>query len=271
MISKYCCSKKIITLSVVVFTTSLLTSPLHSEAFFSSVAERRAARLKRSAPPKPTNYNSQNFVFPIHRVPNWGAMRSPSQWTRTYSEMQPQDFVYVPEYDLRVLTQPISELMKPLYTQNIPKITAKLVYSTRHFGAYHLDSNEYVAPHPGIDIKLAEGTPIGVIGNGIVHRVARNERLGLHIVVQHLVDEEKYYSIYGHLHTASTARGKKVMAGDIIGTSGNSGISSSPHLHLQIDKGTNAREHIIYSPRTLPSAFERNKYTVHPIHFIHEH
>jgi murein DD-endopeptidase MepM/ murein hydrolase activator NlpD len=41
---------------------------------------------------------------------------------------------------------------------------------------------------------------------------------------------------YGHLSKINVAQGVKVKRGDMIGLSGNTGTSSGPHLHYQIDQ-----------------------------------
>ena len=41
-------------------------------------------------------------------------------------------------------------------------------------------------------------------------------------------------STYGHLKKSRVRWGQKVKAGDVIGFVGNSGISTGPHLHLEL-------------------------------------
>ena len=104
-------------------------------------------------------------VQPVQAVPNWGAMRSPKEWNRSYAEMDERDFVPVPDYDLTTLTIPIQSLLKRAPGQ-VATLTDKLFYSTRYFGAYDLDAGEFTGAHAGIDLKLAEGTPVGAIAGG---------------------------------------------------------------------------------------------------------
>lgn len=213
-----------------------------------------------------------NAIQPVSRVPDWGFMKTPAEWNRTYKQMRENDFVRVPAYDLSVLTIPVKTLADDRDNpETIKALTAKLYYSTRFFGAYDLDANEFSAVHPGIDLKLPEGTPVGAVAGGRVHDVRRNEEtLGLHVIIEHrTAGGETFYSIYGHLGAASVKAGDTITAGQMIGTVGMSGNTSGAHLHLQIDRGE-AEEayHTPYWPASLPSRSEANLHTVNPATFV---
>lgn len=213
-------------------------------------------------------------MHPVSRVPDWGAMTTPQEWNRRYGELDDEHFTHTPTYDLRTLTIPMNTLLKERHAaETIAALTAKLYYSTRFFGAYDLDANEFSAIHPGIDLKLAEDTPIGAVAGGRVRDVRQNERsLGLYVIVEHRApDGETYYSIYGHLGHASVRAGDDVTAGQMIGTVGMTGNTTGPHLHLQIDRGEpNEERHEVYWPENLPSRAEADRHTVNPIVFIRQ-
>ena len=44
------------------------------------------------------------------------------------------------------------------------------------------------------------------------------------------------YSAYNHMDRIDVLEGQNVIKGQIIGTSGNTGTSTTPHLHFQIDR-----------------------------------
>lgn len=216
-----------------------------------------------------------NAVHPVSKVPAWGVMTKPSEWDRSYSQMKENDFVAIPTYNLSSLMIPMKEL---LMTRDQPEtmelLTAKLYYSTRFFGAYDLDAGEFSAIHPGIDVKLPEGTPIGVVAGGRVHDVRHDEQsLGLHVIVEHHAkDGLVYYSIYGHLAATSVKKGDVLTSGQFIGTVGMTGNTSGPHLHLQIDRGeANEDYHTIYWPTSVPSKQEANQFCINPISFIQQY
>ena len=207
---------------------------------------------------------------PVARVPNWGDMRTPDEWNRNYKQMSDGDFVSVPSYNLKTLTTPMSELLADRET-NIAAITAKLYYSTRYFGTYNLDAGEFSGSHPGIDLKLAMGTPVGAIGGGRVLSVNSDQNLGLHVIIEHRIPfEGTFYSIYGHLGRVSVEEGDDVASGTIIGTVGMTGKTTAPHVHLQVDRGAKGA-HTRYWPQTPPSRSEARQNTVNPIHFISRH
>jgi len=207
-------------------------------------------------------------VFPVASVPNWGAMTTPAEWNRRYEEMSIDDFVPVPAYDLTVLTQPIAKLLRDRRAQ-VDCITAKLLYSTRYFGAYDIDADEFSGNHPGIDIKLAEGTPVGSVAGGRVASVSKRGGLGLAVIVEHRHPAgETFYSVYGHLEITTVRKGDTVSPGETIGTVGMTGKTTAPHLHLQIDQGKPGETHEPYFPLLMPSPKQANLFGIHPIDFV---
>ncbi len=87
--------------------------------------------------------------------------------------------------------------------------------------------------HFGQDFRCPEGTEVHATGAGIV-AYAGNQRdgFGIKVVIDHGYG---YRTIYGHLSEYNVRRGQKVTRGDFIGLSGNTGTSTGPHLHYQID------------------------------------
>lgn len=211
----------------------------------------------------------ERTVFPVSRVPNWGAMHGAAEWGRTYAQMGTNDFVEVPDYDLGKLMEPFRDAVS---ANDEEQITRKLFYSTKFFGAYDLDAGEYTWLHPGVDLKLALGTPLGSIAGGRVYAVRNDGVLGLHVLVEHRIPEEGVlYSIYGHLGSVSVQEGDAVKPGQMIGTVGMTGNTSAPHIHLQIDRKRGTDPHVPYRPDAVPSQTEAGRWTVHPIRFIQKY
>ena len=87
--------------------------------------------------------------------------------------------------------------------------------------------------HFGQDFRCPLGTEVYATGAGVVYYAGNdNDGFGIKVVIDHGYG---YRTIYGHLSECRVKRGQKVTRGDFIGLSGNTGISSGPHLHYQID------------------------------------
>jgi murein DD-endopeptidase MepM/ murein hydrolase activator NlpD len=85
--------------------------------------------------------------------------------------------------------------------------------------------------HPGIDIAVPTGALVRAAGGGTVIQAGPDPEYGSFVVLQH---PEGYQSVYGHLSRLLVEANDTVVAGRVIGLSGNSGRSSAPHLHFEI-------------------------------------
>jgi murein DD-endopeptidase MepM/ murein hydrolase activator NlpD len=85
--------------------------------------------------------------------------------------------------------------------------------------------------HDGIDLAAPVGAPIRAIAQGQVMYADPHGGYGRYIVVKHA---DGYTSHYGHCDKVEVSPGQRVAAGEILGTVGNSGVSTGPHLHFEI-------------------------------------
>ncbi len=85
--------------------------------------------------------------------------------------------------------------------------------------------------HPGIDLAVPVGALVRAIGGGTVRQTGEDPHYGRFVLIEH---PNGYESMYGHLSRITTAIGRQIPAGEVIGRSGNTGRSSAPHLHLEI-------------------------------------
>jgi len=85
--------------------------------------------------------------------------------------------------------------------------------------------------HHGIDINCNTGTEVRSPGNGKVIIVERQAGFGLVVEIDHGFG---YKTIYAHLSKTIVKKGDLVKRGQIIAKSGNSGLSSGPHLHYEV-------------------------------------
>ena len=85
--------------------------------------------------------------------------------------------------------------------------------------------------HRGVDIAVAQGTPIKAIHDGRVVSAGDAGSYGLCVVIE---DEKGYQSRYAHCSSLAVSAGQEVKRGDVIAAVGSTGDSTGPHLHLEI-------------------------------------
>lgn len=87
--------------------------------------------------------------------------------------------------------------------------------------------------HKGVDIIAKIGTPVLATGAGTVIESGYNHSSGHYILIYH---NEYYSTRYLHLSEVKVTKGQRLEKSDIIGLVGNSGMSTSPHLHYEVIK-----------------------------------
>lgn len=91
--------------------------------------------------------------------------------------------------------------------------------------------------HKGTDIGVPTGTEVHSLSGGVVMNAGRSDAGGYGNWVRVQQDDGNVV-IYGHLSKSDFYRvGDRVNAGDLIALTGNEGVSTGPHLHLQIEDG----------------------------------
>ncbi|MGS2726849.1 peptidoglycan DD-metalloendopeptidase family protein [Psychroserpens sp. BH13MA-6] len=98
--------------------------------------------------------------------------------------------------------------------------------------------------HLGLDLWLAEESPVYAPLNGEVHSFKNNTNYGDYgptIILKHKIDSMEFYTLYGHLSLASIqglSVGQQFQQGAQIATLGDASVNGdyAPHLHFQIIK-----------------------------------
>ncbi len=85
--------------------------------------------------------------------------------------------------------------------------------------------------HNGIDIICDVGTNVKAAGKAKVLFVGRKGGYGLAVELDHGFG---YVTIYGHLSKTLVKEGQTIKRGQTIAKSGNTGLSSGPHLHYEV-------------------------------------
>lgn len=115
-----------------------------------------------------------------------------------------------------------------------PIILKKGVYISSKYGYRVHPITKKWSMHRGVDIAAPVGTRVYAIADGQVIMARRNGSAGNEIRIKHANGIE---SRYLHMHNRTVKVGDKVRAGQLIGTVGNTGRSTGPHLHFELRIG----------------------------------
>ena len=98
---------------------------------------------------------------------------------------------------------------------------------------YHDPSYEayFGHPHNGVDVSLPEGSPVPAAMEGTVVFAGWNDQGYGNLVI---VQNGPWTTYYGHLSAIGVQVGQEVQRGEVIALSGNTGVSTGPHLHYEV-------------------------------------
>ena len=85
--------------------------------------------------------------------------------------------------------------------------------------------------HNGIDIAIPTGTPLYSAVKGTVILAQYSESAGNYMKVQ---TESGWTVTFMHMDSIGVQVGQQLEKGDFVGNSGNTGLSTGPHLHLEV-------------------------------------
>lgn len=88
--------------------------------------------------------------------------------------------------------------------------------------------------HEGVDLVTRVGTPVYATGAGTVAFAGAEPGYGTHVRITH--PETGYETLYAHLSRIPDEidEGVEVERGEVVGYSGNTGVSTGPHLHYEV-------------------------------------
>jgi murein DD-endopeptidase MepM/ murein hydrolase activator NlpD len=112
---------------------------------------------------------------------------------------------------------------------------------------FHPILNEWKR-HEGVDYGAPRGTPVHVVGDGVVAFAGVQNGYGNVIQIQH---SDNRVTVYAHLSKIDVARGQHVAQGDHIGDVGMTGWATGPHLHFEFRVGG-----VVKDPLTIAKAAE---------------
>lgn len=85
--------------------------------------------------------------------------------------------------------------------------------------------------HTGLDLAIAEGTPISAVYFGKVTKTGEDDSWGKYVLVEH---SEGFETFYCHLSEIYAEKGSVIRQGETVGLVGSTGMSTGPHLHFEV-------------------------------------
>ncbi len=128
------------------------------------------------------------------------------------------------------------------YIENIPSQAPIDGFMTQRMIT---NSHFWQKNHYGIDIAVNEGEPVLASAGGKVIFSGWTYDLGNVIIIYHGDD---YFTHYGHNQLNLVQNHNIIKRGDVIALAGSTGISSGPHLHFEIWKGSRAIDPLDFFP-----------------------
>lgn len=107
--------------------------------------------------------------------------------------------------------------------------TSRLI--TSYFGFRTHPVTGIYTGHTGIDIGVGSGNPVYAAADGTVIIAGSYGGYGNAVVIDH---GSGISTLYGHNSSVAVGVGQKVSRGEVVASSGNSGISTGPHLHFEV-------------------------------------
>jgi len=220
-----------------VFLTIAVTMILSTIVYFMGGV---TSLYKASVVSVPEHAPFNGTTYPIKKIPNWVKLNG-TQYKLSYDEMP--YLIDTPEYNPDNLKTLVANLKWGDPVANDIR-NQKITYAVAYMAAYDNNTEELSGSHPAVDIKVPKGTPVYAIANGTVVKASnQSDGFGHHIVIQHnnfptlknKNAKETIFSSYSHMDDIDVSVGDTVKKGEKIGTTGQTGTATTPHLHFQID------------------------------------
>lgn len=197
-----------------------------------------ALGLKTAAPAGQTANGDLSFLFNMHEVAE-GSLKETSELQQLSSYLN--DAVL-----------PVQEMGKLLNAQttlfsDIPSlwpIKGGIGHISMPFGQnrHPFTGRWYI--HKGIDLSTyRSGDPIVATADGQVVAVEFDTGWGNYVLIKH---KHGFYTRYAHMQSYRVARGDYVQQGQTIGYIGRTGVATGPHLHYEVQIGSDIVDPIKY-------------------------
>lgn len=142
------------------------------------------------------------------------------------------DILIVPEGEITVTTTKNGKtITKPKVTGSYVNIAPSGFFARPLLGGR---KTQGIHGHNAVDIAANTGTPIYAAASGkvlVAKSFGYNGGYGEMVIIAH---EGKIQTVYAHMNDVYVSSGQTVAQGQNIGTVGNTGRSTGPHLHFEI-------------------------------------
>ncbi|MDX1502466.1 MAG: M23 family metallopeptidase [Thermoanaerobaculia bacterium] len=139
-------------------------------------------------------------------------------------------------------------------TPSVSPLKGSSFVLTSPFGNRRSPFTKQIDFHPGIDLAAPVGTPVHAAADGVVVYAGRYPlkesvswwRYGNLVAVRH---GSLFITLHGHCDEIRVRTGQRVEQGEVIATVGNTGWSTSPHLHYEVRRRDEEGEYRPVDPR----------------------
>jgi murein DD-endopeptidase MepM/ murein hydrolase activator NlpD len=110
--------------------------------------------------------------------------------------------------------------------------------------------------HTGVDLAVRVGTEVHAVSAGTVRRASEDGVNGRVLIVDH---GRGVTTAYCHNSELLVRPGQRVKRGELIARSGNTGRSTGPHLHYQLEMSSQPVDPFRFRPRAAPVVDESTR------------
>lgn len=177
------------------------------------------------------NDGSQEYVWENIQVLRTRFLRTSISLPVDLKGLLDEDVIYEELALLDAKIKPLSDGANWLQTGLVPPFTK---IPSDSFGTIRFFNGDIMQRHTGIDYSISVGTPVAAAADGVVVLSQSLPIRGEYVLVDH---GSGLYSGYAHLSERLVEVGDMVQAGDVLGSTGNTGRSTGPHLHWETALG----------------------------------
>jgi len=170
------------------------------------------------------------------QIESWAGVTPPEAGMEHAEE---RTYVYVPLWPRRYSY----DIMRQAYLYRTGDIQGMISPASGWVSRWFSDEAEGVKGHPGVDIVAATGTPVRCALDGEVVFAGWDDIYGNVVRVQH---NDSIATVYGHNDEILVKEGEWVARGEVIAKVGNTGRSTAPHLHFEVQKNGIAEDPGLY-------------------------